>query len=251
MPTRVIGLSLKMYFTHRRTREFAGALAAIARQDPGVCTGATELVLLPTFPSIPGVLEEVVGSPVRVGAQDLSTEDVGALTGEVSGAELAELGCTHVEVGHAERRTLFGESDAIVAGKVAAAWRNGLVPLLCVGERVETAPATAAEVVVEEVRSALTDCRADALAGRLVIAYEPHWAIGQPRPASAGYVADVCRRVRATFLGELDDVSVIYGGSAGPGLLTELGDSVDGLFLGRFGHDPEAVRGILAEAHSG
>ncbi len=213
--------------------------------------GETELVLLPTFPSIPAVLEEVAGTPVRVGAQDLSTEDGGAFTGEVSGAELAELGCTHVEVGHAERRTLFGEGDAVVAGKMAAAWRNGLTPLLCVGERVETAPASAAEVVVEEVRSALTDCRADGLTGRVYIAYEPHWAIGQPRPASPAYVAEVCRRVRAALDGELDDVAVIYGGSAGPGLLTELGDSVDGLFLGRFGHDPEAVRGILLEAHAG
>lgn len=251
MATRVIGMSLKMYFSHQRTREFAAAIARIACEDPGVASGETEFVLLPTFPSIPGALKEVAGTPVKVGAQDLCTEDVGAYTGEVSGAELAELGCTHVEVGHAERRTLFGESDAVVAGKMAAAWRNGLTPLLCVGERAETVPARAAEVVVEEVRSALTDCRADGLTGRVYIAYEPHWAIGQPQPAPAAYVADVCRRVRATLEDELDDVAVIYGGSAGPGLLTELGDSVDGLFLGRFGHDPEAVRGIFAEARQG
>ncbi len=248
MAARVVGISLKMYFTHARTRAYAAALREVADADEGVSTGRTELVLLPSFPSIPAVLAALAGSPVRVGAQDLCSEDVGAFTGEVSGAELAELGCTHVEIGHAERRTLFGESEALVRAKTSAAWRNGLTPLLCAGERVETDPETAAGVVVGEVRSALADARAAGLSGRLIVAYEPHWAIGQPRPASAAHVSSVCRSVRGALAAELAGVAIVYGGSAGPGLLTQLADSVDGLFLGRFAHDPEAVRRVLREA---
>ena len=248
MAARVVGISLKMYFTHARTRAYAAALREIAAADEGVRTGATELVLLPTFLSILAVLDDLAGSAVRVGAQDLCSEDVGAFTGEVSGAEIAELGCTHVEVGHSERRTLFGESDAVVTAKTAAAWRNGLTPLLCVGERTESDPESAAAVVVDEVRSALAGARAAGLSGRLIVAYQPHWAIGQPRPASAAYVAEVCRSVRGPLAGDLADLAIVYGGSAGPGLLTELGESVDGLFLGRFAHDPEMVRSVLAEA---
>jgi triosephosphate isomerase len=83
---------------------------------------------------------------------------------------------------------------------------------------------------------------------RVIMAYEPHWAIGAPRPAPTDHVADVCRRVRAGLTDHVPDLAVIYGGSAGPGLLADLDDTVDGLFLGRFAHDPQAVAGVLADA---
>jgi triosephosphate isomerase len=143
------------------------------------------------------------GTHVRVGAQDLATEDSGPFTGEVSGAELSEIGCTHVEVGHVERRTLFGETDSVAAAKVSAALRNCLVPILCVGETSRTDPAT---------------------------------------------TADVCQRVRIALAEYVEDFAIIYGGSAGPGLLTDLGGNVDGLFFGRFAHDPQVVLGVLAKA---
>lgn len=244
MTPTIIAISLKMYFGHARTRAYCRALAALAAEDAGVRGGATDLIVLPTFVSIPAALEEAAGTGVRVGAQDLAEHDVGAFTGEVSGAELAEMGCTHVEVGHAERRTLFGETDAVVATKTRAALRNGLTPILCVGEPERADPAAAAEVCLRQVVSALPDGGPRSV----IVAYEPHWAIGTDRAAPTDHVAEVCRRVRAGLVAHPAGVSLIYGGSAGPGLLSELSGHVDGLFLGRFGHDPEAVAGMLAEA---
>jgi triosephosphate isomerase len=247
--TTTVAISLKMYFSNARTIDYCAAIARLAEADDAVRVGRTELVVLPTFPSIPSALDTVRGSTVRIGAQDLATEDAGAFTGEVSGAELAELGCSQVEVGHAERRTLFGESDAVVSAKTQAAFRHGLTPILCVGEESRSDPAAAADVCVREVVSAVSHpTRSGPAAPRVIVAYEPYWAIGAPRPAPTDYVAGVCERLRTALTDQLDDFAIIYGGSAGPGLLSELQGSVDGLFLGRFAHDPQAVAGVLAEA---
>jgi triosephosphate isomerase (TIM) len=248
-PCATVAISLKMYFSNARTLDYCRALAALAANDDGVRTGSTELVVLPSFVSIPAALTALRGTPVKVGAQDLAAADTGPFTGEVSGAELAEIGCTHVEVGHAERRTLFGETDSVVAAKTRAALRNGLVPILCVGEPSPTDTATAADTCVRQVLSALPeDVAAGAAPPRVIMAYEPYWAIGAPRPAPTDHVADVCRRARTALTGHVPDLVVIYGGSAGRGLLADLDGDVDGLFLGRFAHDPQAVAGVLAEA---
>jgi triosephosphate isomerase (TIM) len=238
-----------MYFSNARTRAYCTAVAGLGADDDAVQQGRTELVVLPTFPSIPSALAAVQGSNVRIGAQDLAATDVGAFTGEVSGAELVELGCTHVEVGHAERRTLFGESESVVAAKTRAAFRHGLTPILCVGEQTRSEPAVAADVCLRQVLSAVSrPGRNEAATPGVTVAYEPYWAIGAPRPAPTGYVAEVCELVRTALTDELAEFAIIYGGSAGPGLLSELQGSVDGLFLGRFAHDPQAVAGVLAEA---
>ena len=248
-PTRTtVAISLKMYFSAARALEYCEQLRTIATADEGIRSGATELVVLPSFVSIPAAISALQGTAVHVGAQDLAAEDRGAFTGEVSGRELAEIGCTHVEVGHAERRTLFGENDEIVAAKTTAAFRNGLVPVLCVGESSAGDPAVAAEVCISQVLSALPSDVEDLAHRRVIVAYEPYWAIGAAQPAPADYVAAVCRHIRAAIADRLEDCAIVYGGSAGPGLLTALGSAVDGLFLGRFAHDPQAVRGVLAEA---
>jgi triosephosphate isomerase len=244
----IVAISLKMYFSNARTREYCRRIAELAQDDHGVRTGATELVVLPTFVSVPAALAAVRETRVTVGAQDLATHDSGAFTGEVSGAELAEIGCTHVEVGHVERRTLFAETDPVVAAKLSAALRNRLVPILCVGEASRTDPAAAADVCIRQVLSALPQDVGDTATSRIIVAYEPIWAVGAAEPAGPNYVADVCQRVRIALNGYLPDFAIIYGGSAGPGLLTKLGGNVDGLFLGRFAHDPRAVLGVLAEA---
>jgi triosephosphate isomerase len=247
-PTTV-AISLKMYFSNARTLEYCRALVAVAARDPGVRSGTTDLIVLPTFVALPAALQAVRDSKVHIGAQDLAGEDSGAFTGEVSGAELAEVGCTHVEVGHAERRILFGETDTIVAAKTRAALRHGLIPILCVGEPTRTNPMAAAELCIRQVLSATTTGQqSDSPPGRMIIAYEPFWAIGAAQPAPSSYVADVCRRVRRALSDQLRDFAILYGGSAGPGLLTDLGTSVDGLFLGRFAHDPGAVADVLSEA---
>ena len=109
--------------------------------------------MLPSFPAIPACLEIFAGTPVRVGAQDIASDDGGAFTGEVSGSMLAELGCTHAEVGHAERRRLFGETDDVVAAKAVAALRNGLTPVMCVGEPERTTADLAAASCISELSS--------------------------------------------------------------------------------------------------
>jgi triosephosphate isomerase (TIM) len=249
VPGTTVAISLKMYFTGARTLEYCRSLADLADRDPGVRSGSTDLIVLPTFIWLSAALEAVRDSRVHIGAQDLAMEDSGAFTGEVSGAELAEIGCTHVEVGHAERRSLFHETDTIVAAKTQAAFRHGLIPILCVGEPTRTNPMTAAELCTRELLSAVTTAQGGGgLPDRMIIAYEPFWAIGAAQPAPSSYVAEVCQRVRIALADQLRDFAIIYGGSAGPGLLTDLGTSVDGLFLGRFAHDPGAVAAVLSEA---
>jgi triosephosphate isomerase len=244
-----IGSSLKMYFSHQRTLEWVRAVAEICAEHPATTGGTVQFFVIPTFPSIPGAVELARPAGIAVGAQDLHWEDFGAFTGEVGGAELAELGCSLVEVGHAERRAMFGETDEIVARKTLAGLRNGLAPVLCIGEPDRGAPAEAADLCIRQLESALEPARASATGGRLIVAYEPFWAIGAPEPAPPDYVTAVCRALRDHLKGDalFPDAGVIYGGSAGPGLLPQIAADVDGMFLGRFAHDPSAVRRILDE----
>jgi triosephosphate isomerase len=247
----LIGASLKMYFSHARTVEWCRAVAAIARTHPAVAHGEAELFVIPGYLSVPAA-REILGEHVAVGAQDLSTEDTGAFTGEVSGATIAEFGCRVVEVGHAERRRLFGETDDIVRVKTAAALRHGLTPVLCIGESTHGTPAEAIRECLSQFDDAVSAARRAGDSGRIIVAYEPMWAIGAAQPASADYIREVCGTLRNHLSTRADarDSAVIYGGSAGPGLLTEIGDAVDGLFLGRFAHDPAAIGQILDEVHA-
>jgi triosephosphate isomerase len=244
-----IGSSLKMYFSHRRTLEGVQEVAKICADHPATVGGVVQFFVIPTFPSIPGVVELARPAGIAVGGQNLHWEDSGPFTGEVSGAELAELGATMVEVGHAERRAMFGETDEIVARKTLAGLRNGLAPVLCIGEAEPGAPDHAAGLCIAQLESALAPARRSATGGQLLVAYEPNWAIGAPEPAPPEYVNAVCRALRAHVAGDelFPDAKVIYGGSAGPGLLPRIAENVDGMFLGRFAHDASAVRRILDE----
>jgi triosephosphate isomerase (TIM) len=148
-------------------------------------------------------------------------------------------------VGHAERRTFAGETEPVVAAKLAAAFRHGLVPVLCVGEADRVSAGQAVEECRRQVESALGPAARSGLSGPVVVAYEPYWAIGAAEPAPEPHIRTVCSALRETAPAT---GRVIYGGSAGPGLLTRLGDAVDGLFLGRFAHDPAALGSVLDEA---
>jgi triosephosphate isomerase len=251
----LLGVSLKMYFGRHRTAHWCRAVASIAESHPAVCDGYVRLVVLPSFPYLTDVVDIFAQTPVDIGGQDLFCTDEGAFTGEVSGAQLAELGCRYVEIGHAERRRIFGEDDVVIAAKTAAAYRNHLTPILCVGEVHRGTGAAAVKECLEQIDSALSTSLDEASpTGPLVVAYEPQWAIGAAEPAPPMHITEVCRALRhhlqsmSGFLGG----QVIYGGSAGPGLFTELRHGVDGLFLGRFAHDPAALEEILDEtlAHS-
>lgn len=239
----LIGVSLKMYFSHARTVAWTVAVAELLARHPA--REQVEMFVIPQYPSIPGCLDAAGG--LGVGAQDVSEHEAGAFTGEVSAAVLAELGCRFVEVGHAERRRMFGDTDDVVAAKTAAAMRAGLVPVLCVGEAEHVDDEAAALVCGGQMDSALALAEAAGEMGEIVIAYEPLWAIGASVPAPSAHIRGVCDRLRAHADLRGLRARVIYGGSAGPGIIAEVADSVDGLFLGRFAHDPEAVRSILDE----
>jgi len=239
-----IGVSLKMYFGQRQTEDWCRAVAGLAARHPAVTRDAVRLFVLPAAPLIDPVLRIFAGTPVRVGAQNVATADRGSFTGEVSGALLREMGCHYAEVNHAERRRLFGEDNATAAAKVAACWRNELIPVLCVGEPDRSPPRQAATVVVAETSDILGKAGGR---DRVVLAYEPHWAIGQAESAPVEHIREVTTALRR-WLTMRTGGRVIYGGSAGPGLLTSISDSADGLFLGRFAHDPAELEAVLDEA---
>ncbi|WP_428376247.1 triose-phosphate isomerase family protein [Lichenicoccus sp.] len=237
----LIGVSLKMYMGLARTRAWMTELAAMMRSLPLM---PFELFVIPSFLSIGDAVQVLDGVGVAVGAQDVFWEDAGAYTGEVSAPMLVEAGCSYVEIGHAERRALFGETDADVALKVKASVRAGLIPVLCVGEVVEAGPEEAIAACAVQIDAALDGIPADS---EVVIAYEPVWAIGAPEPAGAPYIRAVAQGLRR-HLEANRNARLIYGGSAGPGLLSRLDGAVDGLFLGRFAHDISALREVLMEA---
>ncbi|MGN8050376.1 triose-phosphate isomerase family protein [Curtobacterium sp. 22159] len=245
----LVGVSLKMYFSHARTRAWSREVVHIAERHPAVRSGAAQLFVVPTFPALVPVREVIGDAPVLLGAQDLAWADEGAYTGEVSGAELREIGVDLVEIGHAERRSLFHETDDVIARKVLAAYRNGLRPLLCVGEPTRASWTDAVAEVTAQLGRALSAATAAGTAGPLVVAYEPVWAIGAPAPAPDGHVLAVLDGIERFLASrpELAGSVAIYGGSAGPGLLTRGRGRIGGLFLGRFAHDPAAVAAVLDE----
>lgn len=208
---------------------------------------ALEIAVIPPFTDIRSVQTLVDGDKIalKYGAQDLAVADKGAFTGEVSGAMLAKLGCTFVIVGHSERRANNGEDDQKVNLKVQSALRNGLTPILCVGEGLETRKAG------EQVAFTLAQLDA-ALAGvassdvaNLVIAYEPIWAIGTGEVATPSDAQEVCgairSRIRETHGSAADQVRVLYGGSMKAenvaALMKEV--DIDGGLVGGASLDPD------------
>ncbi|MCV7171397.1 triosephosphate isomerase [Mycobacterium manitobense] len=244
-----IGISLKMYMGYHQTTRWCERIAGIADEHPVLADGLARLFVLPSFPAIPRCVDIFAGRRVDVGAQDLFWEDAGAFTGEVSGSMLSEMGCAYAEIGHAERRRIFGESDRIVASKAVAALRNGLTPVVCVGEPKRTTAEQAARSCIRDVNVVVDAAAAASMPASMVVAYEPQWAIGAGEPAPVDHIQRVCRAISGWLAGEPTATGsrVVYGGSAGPGLLSRLGDAVDGLFLGRRAHDPAAVVSILDE----
>ncbi|KLO31034.1 triosephosphate isomerase [Mycolicibacter heraklionensis] len=219
-----------------------------------------DVTVLPPFTDLRSVQTLVDGDKLRLtfGAQDLSQHDAGAYTGEVSGAFLAKLGCTFVVVGHSERRSYHGEDDALVAAKAAAALKHGLTPIICIGEHLEIREAgNHVEYCLEQLRGSVAGLSAEQI-GASVIAYEPVWAIGTGRVASAADAQEVCAAVRGE-LGKLaspkiaDTVRVLYGGSVNAKNVGELigQPDVDGGLVGGASLDGEQFAMLAALAAGG
>ena len=198
----------------------------------------SEIVVCPPFVYLSRVDAVVRNSPIKLGAQDVSDQDAGAFTGEVSGVMLKDVGCQYVIIGHSERRTLYGESDAETAKKFAAACRHGLKPILCVGETLEEREQGITEQVVARQLDAVIELQGIESLADAVIAYEPVWAIGTGKTATPEQAQVVHRALRQKIASISADVAaniqILYGGSMNAGNAAELlaQEDVDGGLVG-------------------
>ncbi len=221
-----------------------------------------EVAVLPPFTDLRSVQTMIDGDELGLvlGAQDLSEHDSGAYTGEVSGAMLARLGCRYVTVGHSERREHHAESDATVAAKAVAAGRHGLVPIVCVGESLDVRrEGRHVAFVLEQLTGSLAGLDPPGLAtsdqSRVVIAYEPVWAIGTGEVATPADAQEVCGAIRAwlsqTFGAEVAAaVRILYGGSVKAANVAAVmaGPDIDGALVGGASLDPAEFGAIVRYA---
>src|SRR3954452_11243929 len=265
----------KMHLTHL---EAIGLVQKLVFSLKDTELEAAEVVVLPPFTALRSVQTLVTGDKLEIGfgGQDLSAQDSGAFTGEVSGAMLAALACRYVVVGHSERRALHGEDDAVVAGKVKAALRHGLVPILCVGEGLEVRRAGRhVPHCISQLDAALEGLTAEQLTGSgegaavaggggsgsgggVVIAYEPVWAIGTGEVATPEDAQEVCGAVRSRLTERFGAetagiVRILYGGSVKAantaGILA--GPDVDGALVGGASLDADEFAQICRIAAGG
>jgi triosephosphate isomerase len=222
---------------HGARRE-AVALATALAKDVGRVAGR-EVLVAPPFTALEPVAAAIAGSVIRLAAQNMHWEPKGAFTGEISAAMLTEAGCTHVIIGHSERRQFFGETDETVNKRLHAALAAGLVPIVCVGETLQEREADATVQVVErQVRSGLARIAPTDLA-KSIVAYEPVWAIGTGKTATPAQAQAVHRTIRDQ-LAQLADaataerVRILYGGSVKPDNIDSLmaEADIDGALVG-------------------
>ncbi len=243
LPRLWIGTSWKMHKTLAQAMAFADGLAA-APPNPAI-----QRFVIPPFTALREVATTLVGSGIKVGAQNMHWADEGAWTGEISPLMLTDCGADMVELGHSERRAHFGETDETVGLKAVAAVRHGLIPLICIGETLsQREEGQAAAVLANQVRAALSG-----LSGSpppVLLAYEPVWAIGAKGiPASADYADARQAEIKAVahqVMGR--PVPCLYGGSVNAGNCVDLvaRPHIDGLFIGRAAWDIDGYLDILA-----
>jgi triosephosphate isomerase len=249
MPERTpyLAANWKMHKTIAEAAAFVDALL------PRIAATQHDIVICPSYLALSEVVERSRGSAVRVAAQNMHEEDSGAFTGEVSAPMLAEVDVDAVLLGHSERRQLFGETDEALARKVPAALAAGLEPILCVGESEEARDAGQTEGVLEsQLQADLAAVDSGDLA-RVVIAYEPIWAIGTGRTATPeqaeeaiAFIRDVVRRRDPAA----DEVRILYGGSVKPTNAGELlgRAEIDGALVGGASLDPDDFAAIVEAA---
>jgi triosephosphate isomerase (TIM) len=245
--TPCIAANWKMNKTVAAAAEFVDALL------PRIAATQADVVICPPFTALAEVVERRRGTAVRVAAQNMHEEDGGAFTGEVSAPMLAELDVEAVVLGHSERRALFAETDAALARKLPAALAADLDPILCVGESEAARDAGETESVLEGQLQADLAALADEDLARVVIAYEPIWAIGTGRTASPEQAQEACAFIRDVLRargGAADSVRILYGGSVKPGNAAELLalPDVDGALVGGASLDPADFAAIVEAA---
>jgi triosephosphate isomerase (TIM) len=243
----LVAANWKMHKTVAETAAFLDRFLGDIEELAGV-----DLVVCPPYPSLAAAVERCRRSPVRVAAQNMHHEPHGAFTGEVSAPMLLELGVNGVVLGHSERRAMFGETDEALERKVPAALDAGLLPILCIGETEAHRDAEETEAVLRgQVERDLAGVDSEQL-DRVVIAYEPIWAIGTGRTATPDQAQEAIAFVRSLLADRepaaADRIRIVYGGSVKPGNAAELfaRDGIDGGLVGGASLEPEEFHEICA-----
>jgi triosephosphate isomerase (TIM) len=247
----IIAGNWKMHKTASETGALIRELARALGTHPPTC----EVIVAPPFTSIPAAVDAVGSSPIRISAQDVHWEVSGAFTGEVSGPMLNDAGCTHVIVGHSERRQYFGETDHAVNLKIKAALSVGLVPIFCLGETLDEREAGKTFEVIKTQLIGGLDAVSIENPHRFVMAYEPVWAIGTGKTATPEQAEEVHAFLRAelTSLRGMDfasQVRILYGGSVKPSNTRSLMScpNIDGALVGGASLKADDFIGIIKEA---
>ena len=244
---KLMAANWKMYKTPEQTREFfQNFLPMVAGH------GRDEIAVCAPFVCLPAAVEAAKGSSVAIGGQNMYWEKEGAFTGETSAAMLLAVGCTHVIIGHSERRQYFGETDDTVNLKLKAALEAGLTPIVCVGEVLEEREANLTEDVLRRQCLRAFHAISGKKAAKLVVAYEPVWAIGTGKTATPQMAADahvIIRGEAAKAFGDefAANLRILYGGSVKPenakALMSE--EEIDGALVGGASLDPKSFTAIV------
>lgn len=215
------------------------ATALVEELKPLVKDVACDVVVCPTSICLPAVIEAVKGTNIKVGAQNMHFEESGAFTGEISPVMLKELGVEYVIIGHSERRQYFNETDETINKKLKSAFAHGLIPILCIGESLEEREANITEeILAKQVKLDLNDIKSENVK-EMVIAYEPIWAIGTGKTATAedanetiGFIRNVIEKLYGSEVSEA--IRIQYGGSVKPSTIKEQMEKehIDGGLIG-------------------
>lgn len=246
----IVGISMKIYQNKIDDAvNYAKSVSNLERDEKQV-----DLFLLPSLGTIYPVSKALLenNSIIKFGAQNIAPIKNGAMTGEFSLESLIDMGGSYVELGHYERRTFLQENDEVINTKVQLAVQNNLIPILCIGEPQKEDSQNLEKTFTNMLNSDLANIDPQKL-NNMLIAYEPYWAIGKEEAANADYVANVHHIIRKVLQNTLGNVSqnirIIYGGSVSKNSAKEIANSedVDGVFVGRFGHDPNNFKKIIEE----
>ncbi|MEW9095834.1 MAG: triose-phosphate isomerase [Clostridiaceae bacterium] len=248
MRKQIVGSSWKMHINSINMAEETGKdLNKLLSDESRV-----EMFILPSFPMIPKLSEILKNSCIKYGAQNMCYEEKGAFTGEVPPLVLKELGCSYVEIGHAERRSYFNERDESINKKVRLAFKYGMIPVVCIGEEERDKKENIGKIKIRsQILWALNGLTKED-AQEVILAYEPVWAIGKEEAASVDYVENMHGYIRDIVKKELGEevsknIRIIYGGSVSPENSKELSkkENIDGVFVGRFGLRAENFKSIV------
>jgi triosephosphate isomerase (TIM) len=247
--TPIIAGNWKMFKTVKEALAFAEEVKGKAE------VAGVESVVCAPFTNLPALVQAFQGTTVKVGAQNLHFEDNGAYTGEISGVMLKDLGVEYVIIGHSERRAYFAETDEIVNKKVHAAFKHGLTPILCVGEKLEEREANQTKDVCKVQTVAALQGLTAGQAAKTVIAYEPIWAIGTGKSSTANDANEVISYIRSVVADQFGDqvaaaIRIQYGGSVKPNNINEYMQmsDIDGALVGGASLEPASYIALVEGA---